>query len=145
MPMLADTVDAVIGVDTHTDTHTAAVLSPLGAHLATVQVTADAAGYAQLMEAAAAHARAALADPAPAAPRAGDTREALRIMLTADSQHDTRARTAAVNTFRALILTGPRGPPRRLPRRRHRPPGHRRPGPGRRPRRRPGSPVCRRS
>ena len=25
MPMLADLVDAVIGVDTHTDTHTAAV------------------------------------------------------------------------------------------------------------------------
>jgi transposase len=161
MPMLADTIDAVIGVDTHTDTHTAAVLSPLGAHLATLQVTADAAGYAELMERAAAHApgprlawavegcgshgaglaralaaaghqvteasrprraprrrgksdaidavraaRAALADPAPAAPRAGDTREALRITLTA-RQHDTRARTAAVNTFKALILTAP--------------------------------------
>ena len=50
MPMLADAVDAVIGVDTHTDTHTAAVVSPLGACLAVVQVTADAAGYAQLME-----------------------------------------------------------------------------------------------
>jgi transposase len=46
MPMLADLVDAVIGVDTHTDTHTAAVVDRLGAHLATV--SADAAGYARL-------------------------------------------------------------------------------------------------
>jgi transposase len=55
MPMLADLVDAVIGVDTHTDTHaaavvshTAAVVSRLGAHLATIEISADAAGYAQL-------------------------------------------------------------------------------------------------
>ena len=44
MPMLADLVDAVIGVDTHTDTHTAAVVDRLGAHLATTEVSADAAG-----------------------------------------------------------------------------------------------------
>jgi hypothetical protein len=37
MPMLADLVDAAIGVDTHTDTHTAAVVDRLGAHLATPQ------------------------------------------------------------------------------------------------------------
>ena len=49
MPMLADTVDAVIGVDTHTDTHTAAVVTPLGGCVAVLQVTADAAGYAQLI------------------------------------------------------------------------------------------------
>ena len=52
MPMLADLVDAVIGVDTHTDTHgrdhTAALVNRLGAHLATIEVSADAAGYAQL-------------------------------------------------------------------------------------------------
>ena len=48
MPMLADLVDAVIGVDTHTDTHTAAVVDRLGAHLATTEVSADAAGYARL-------------------------------------------------------------------------------------------------
>ena len=48
MPMLADLVDAVIGVDTHTDTHTAAIVDRLGAHLATAEVSADAAGYAQL-------------------------------------------------------------------------------------------------
>jgi transposase len=50
MPMLADLVDAVIGVDTHTDTHTAAVVDRLGAHLATIEVRADAAGYARLIK-----------------------------------------------------------------------------------------------
>jgi len=33
MPMLADQVDAVIGVDTHHDTHTASIVTPLGAEL----------------------------------------------------------------------------------------------------------------
>jgi hypothetical protein len=47
--MLADLVDAVIGVDTHTDTHTAAVVDRLGAHLATIEIRADASGYAQLI------------------------------------------------------------------------------------------------
>ena len=47
--MLADLVDAVIGVDTHTDTHTAAVVDRLGAHLATITVSADAAGYTRLI------------------------------------------------------------------------------------------------
>ena len=55
MPMLADLVDAVIGVDTHTDTHTAAVTYRLGAHLATIEVTADAAGYTRLVKFAASH------------------------------------------------------------------------------------------
>ena len=49
MPMLADLADAIIGVDTHTDTHTAAAVDRLGAHLATIQVRADAAGYARLI------------------------------------------------------------------------------------------------
>lgn len=56
MPMLADLVDAVIGVDTHTDTHTAAIVDRLGAHLATLQVSADAGGYTQLIKFAASHA-----------------------------------------------------------------------------------------
>ena len=55
MPMLADLVDAVIGVDTHTDTHTAAVVDRLGAHLATLEVSADAGGYTQLIKFAARH------------------------------------------------------------------------------------------
>jgi transposase len=162
MPMLADTADAVIGVDTHAGTHTAVLADRLGARLATFTVTADAAGYAELIAAAAARvpgarlawavegcgsygaglaaalaaaghlvteaprprraaaaragksdeldalraARAALAGPAPAAPRAGEAREALRIAL-AVREHDARARTAAVNTLKALLVTAP--------------------------------------
>jgi len=48
MPMLADLADAVVGAGTHTGTHTAAIVDRLGAHLATIEVSADAAGYAQL-------------------------------------------------------------------------------------------------
>jgi transposase len=162
MLILADHADAVIGVDTHADTHTAAVASPLGAHLATFAVPADAAGYAELIRLAAAAApgprlawavegcgsygaglaaalaaagqlvteaprprraaaartgksdeldalraaRAALAGPAPALPRSGEAREALRILLAA-REHDARARTAAVNTLKALLVTAP--------------------------------------
>ena len=50
MPMLAELADVIIGVDTHTDTHTAAAGDRLGAHLATIEVSADAAGYARLSE-----------------------------------------------------------------------------------------------
>jgi transposase len=161
MPMLADLAGAVIGVDTHTDTHTAAVVNRLGAHLATIEVSADAAGYARLItlgagkspgpkiaravEGCGSHgarpgrradrrgppgdrgrpaekgrrrggksdridavraARQALATPDHAAPRTGDTREALRILL-ATREHATKTRTATVNTLKALILTAP--------------------------------------
>jgi transposase len=48
---LAELVDVVIGVDTHTDTHTAAVVTAsTGAVLATVTVSADADGYSDLVE-----------------------------------------------------------------------------------------------
>ena len=50
MPMLADQVDAVIGVDTHHDTHTASIVTALGAELAHLQAPADAAGYQALLE-----------------------------------------------------------------------------------------------
>ena len=43
--MLADRVDYIIGVDTHTATHTAAVVTPTGAALAHRTVPADADGY----------------------------------------------------------------------------------------------------
>jgi transposase len=46
---LADRVDAVIGVDTHTDTHTAAVLTPVGTVLAELTVAATADGAATLL------------------------------------------------------------------------------------------------
>src|SRR5262245_26822664 len=50
MPMLAESVDAVIGVDTHTDTHTACLIDQAGRDLATVTVEATADGYAELLD-----------------------------------------------------------------------------------------------
>ena len=56
MPMLAEQVDVVIGVDTHKDTHTAAVVTAAtGAVLAEKTVTADPEGYAELIELGHAH------------------------------------------------------------------------------------------
>lgn len=49
MPILADQVDVVVGVDTHTDTHTAAVLSAAGAVLEQLTVPTDTAGAAVLV------------------------------------------------------------------------------------------------
>ncbi|MEU4165187.1 IS110 family transposase [Actinoplanes sp. NPDC026670] len=46
---LADRVDAVIGVDTHTDTHTAAVLTPVGTVLAELTVPATPQGAGVLL------------------------------------------------------------------------------------------------
>jgi transposase len=56
MTMVADQPDAVVGVDTHTDTHTAALLSPIGAVLAQLTVPADPTGYSQLLTWASRHA-----------------------------------------------------------------------------------------
>jgi transposase len=42
--MLADLADAVIGVDTHTDSHTACLLDALGRQLAVITIAADPAG-----------------------------------------------------------------------------------------------------
>ena len=47
--IVAEQVDAVIGVDTHTDTHTAVVLNRLGAVVTQTEVTADAQGAARLI------------------------------------------------------------------------------------------------
>ena len=50
MAMLADLVELVIGVDTHKDTHTAAVVAATtGAVIAQATVTATPAGYRQLL------------------------------------------------------------------------------------------------
>lgn len=50
MSMLADVVEIVIGVDTHTDTHTAAVLDTrTGGVLARITVNTDPDGYAELV------------------------------------------------------------------------------------------------
>jgi transposase len=51
MAMLADTVEVVIGVDTHKHTHTAAVVAAAtGQTLATTTMAATPAGYRQLLE-----------------------------------------------------------------------------------------------
>jgi transposase len=162
MSMLADSADAVIGVDTHTDTHTACLLDPLGRQVAVTTIPADPGGCRMLLawaqrnapgprlawavegtrshglgltrylqvqgqvvtEAgrparaskrpggksdptdAARAAREALAADKLAQPRADGVREALRILLAARAQA-TMARTAAVNTLKALILGAP--------------------------------------
>jgi transposase len=162
MSMLADTVDAVIGVDTHTDTHTACLLDHLGRQAATITIAADPRGCAMLLawarknapgprlvravEGTRSHglgltralrecgqtvveagrpvraskrpggksdpadalraARDALSASKLAQPRSDGPREALRILLTARAQAST-ARTAAVNTLKALLLGAP--------------------------------------
>lgn len=54
--MLAERVEVVIGVDTHKHTHTAAVVAAnTGAVLAQATVSADAAGYAELLDLAGQH------------------------------------------------------------------------------------------
>jgi transposase len=50
MPMLEGRVDAVIGVDTHRDSHAAALLDPNGGVRATLAVPSDRAGHARLLQ-----------------------------------------------------------------------------------------------
>ncbi|HKS52290.1 MAG TPA: transposase [Pseudonocardiaceae bacterium] len=47
--MLAELIDAVIGVDTHRDTHHAELALPTGAAITTCSISNDSAGYAQLL------------------------------------------------------------------------------------------------
>ena len=49
MPMLEGKVDAVIGVDTHRDAHTAAILDPNGGLVAQLEIPSSQAGYARLL------------------------------------------------------------------------------------------------
>jgi transposase len=49
MPMLEGKVDAVIGVDTHRDAHTAAILDRNGGLIAQLEVPSSQAGYATLL------------------------------------------------------------------------------------------------
>jgi transposase len=49
MAMLAELVDAVIGVDTHRDTHDAEIALPTGTPIATTKVSNDSAGAAALL------------------------------------------------------------------------------------------------
>jgi hypothetical protein len=49
MPMLAELVDAVVGVDTHRDTHQVEIALPNGAPIAVTTISNDTTGYAQLL------------------------------------------------------------------------------------------------
>ncbi len=49
MPMLADVVDAVVGVDTHRDTHEAELADRAGVPIAALSITNDDAGFAELV------------------------------------------------------------------------------------------------
>ena len=50
MTLLTETVDGVIGVDTHRDTLAAAAVTTIGATLGAAEATADATGYQQLLQ-----------------------------------------------------------------------------------------------
>jgi hypothetical protein len=47
--MLADLIDAVVGVDTHRDTHHVEMALPTGTPIATCSISNDASGYTQLL------------------------------------------------------------------------------------------------
>src|SRR6188508_3808597 len=47
--MLAELVDAVVGVDTHRDTHQVEIALPNGAPIASTTISNDATGYAALL------------------------------------------------------------------------------------------------
>ncbi len=49
MPMLAELVDAVIGVDTHRDTHEVEIAFPTGSPIASCSISNTSAGYAHLL------------------------------------------------------------------------------------------------
>jgi transposase len=47
--MLAELVDAVVGVDTHRDTHQVEIAHPTGTPIATCTISNDSTGYAELL------------------------------------------------------------------------------------------------
>jgi hypothetical protein len=49
VPMLADLIDAVVGVDTHRDTHHVEIALPTGTPTATCSITNDTSGYTHLL------------------------------------------------------------------------------------------------
>ena len=57
MYLLANTVDVVVGVDTHKHTHTAALVSAAGAELRTIEAPTTAKGYASIAQLAAGYTR----------------------------------------------------------------------------------------
>jgi len=51
MTMLAEVVDAVIGIDTHRDSHEVEIADPAGKPVATLRISNDSGGFAQLLAA----------------------------------------------------------------------------------------------
>jgi len=51
MTMLAEAVDAIIGIDTHRDSHEVEIADPAGKPIATMQVSNDSAGFARVLDA----------------------------------------------------------------------------------------------
>ena len=49
--MLAEVIDAVIGIDTHRDSHEVEIADPTGTPIATMQISNDSAGFTQLLTA----------------------------------------------------------------------------------------------
>ncbi len=49
MPMLAELVDAVVGVDTHRDTHEVEIALPTGTPIGTRKISNDGSGFAELL------------------------------------------------------------------------------------------------
>ena len=63
MPMLAELVDAVVGVDTHRDTHEAELALPTGTPIGTRKINNDSSGFAELLAWILDHGRAAGGHP----------------------------------------------------------------------------------
>ena len=99
MPMLAELVDAVVGVDTHRDTHQVEIALPNGAPIAVTTISNDTSGYAELL--------AWIVDHAPG-PRLAVSIEGTR------SYGIGLARAAAAAGLRRARVrtTPPQGPPR---------------------------------
>ena len=51
MPMLTEVVDAVIGIDTHRDSHEVEIADATGTPIATMRISNDSAGFGQLLAA----------------------------------------------------------------------------------------------
>src|SRR2546430_16745501 len=51
MPMLTEVVDAVIGIDTHRDSHEGELADATGTPIATMRISHDSAGFGQLLAA----------------------------------------------------------------------------------------------
>ena len=49
--MLAEVVDAVIGIDTHRDSHEVEIADPRGTPIATLRISNDSAGFTELLAA----------------------------------------------------------------------------------------------